>query len=113
MINMQNDVIKTYRQHFPRDTFKAISKRTGIQATRVFRIFNGYKMKVDEYEKFKNAINSSEKLGQHARLFEFLSSNCIKTLSNRDLNELNHQMEKKIFLASLKPETQLPVYKEI
>jgi hypothetical protein len=38
-------------------SLKIISEDTGIQITRVFRLFNGYEMKLSEYEVFKLKVD--------------------------------------------------------
>lgn len=57
-MNMQDSLIEKLNTTFPDITLKEISKRTGIQLTRVFRILNGYEMKVHEYEKLDELIRS-------------------------------------------------------
>lgn len=58
MNTLQKTIINQYQEAFPRDTLQEISRKTGIQITRVFRILNGSDMKVKEYEAFQNAIGS-------------------------------------------------------
>ncbi len=56
-MTLQNKTIARYRQYFPHETLRETSARTGIQITRVFRLFNGKNMKVGELEAFESAIN--------------------------------------------------------
>lgn len=57
-MTLQQKTIQRYRQLFPNETLREISARTGIQITRVFRLFNGKTMKVGELEAFETAINA-------------------------------------------------------
>ena len=56
-MSLQAKVLDHYLDLFGRDqTLKQISGHLGIQVTRVFRIFNGYEMKITEFEKFQNCL---------------------------------------------------------
>lgn len=70
-MTLQQKTLQRYRQLFPNETLRETSARTGIQITRVFRLFNGKIMKVGELEAFETAISnrrlenpSLEKLSQ-------------------------------------------------
>ncbi len=56
-MTLQQKTLQRYRLLFPNDTLREISARTGIQITRVFRLFNGKIMKVGELEVFEKVIN--------------------------------------------------------
>lgn len=56
-MTLQKKTLSRYRQFFPNETLRETSARTGIQITRVFRLFNGKNMKVGELEAFESAIN--------------------------------------------------------
>ncbi len=56
-MSLQKRTLARYRQYFPHETLREVSARTGIQITRVFRLFNGKTMKVGELEAFENAIH--------------------------------------------------------
>ena len=53
----QEVILNEFRRIFSCPTFREISKKTGIQQTRVFRLFNGTTMNVSEYEIFNSLIN--------------------------------------------------------
>ena len=57
-MTLQQKTIQRYRQLYPNLPLREISARTGIQITRVFRLFNGKIMKVGELEAFEKAINA-------------------------------------------------------
>ncbi|MBD65243.1 MAG: hypothetical protein CME62_08550 [Halobacteriovoraceae bacterium] len=59
-MSLQQQVLKLYKENFPTSTLQSISDQTGIQITRVFRIFNGAEMKVTEYETFQRILGGEK-----------------------------------------------------
>ncbi|MFZ9000999.1 MAG: hypothetical protein ACO20H_06825 [Bacteriovoracaceae bacterium] len=55
-MNLQDSIIKSYKELFGKRTLSSISKHTGLNISRLFRIFNGAKMRLDEYEIFRCRI---------------------------------------------------------
>lgn len=92
-MNYQESILKRYREAFPDKTLKSISKETGIQMTRVFRIFNGYEMKLKEYEAFEVALRNGVLNESKFELFKKFQT-CVLALADKDLAyleiELNH-----------------------
>lgn len=80
-------------------TLKSISKDTGVQITRAFRILNGASMKLSEYEVFNKKIR--EKMSSIGRL-ENLVEECSFKLSPIEINELNAILDKKLKVKSYK-----------
>jgi hypothetical protein len=94
-MNMQESLIKRLNQNYPNSTLKEISQLTGIQLTRVFRILNGYEMKVKEYEIIENIIlkkSQSNRLSQHIELYtkyiKFQNIDRQKTLEQKYSKEI-------------------------
>ncbi|MBY0518670.1 MAG: hypothetical protein K2P81_17300 [Bacteriovoracaceae bacterium] len=108
-MSLQAKILSQYRKIYPHYTLREISSQTDIQLTRLFRLFNGAPMKLEEYEifltvtgvqreselqsKFHKALNSfSEK--ELTRLDQFISKamkwNEIMTQSNSVLNNGQH-----------------------
>lgn len=58
MESLQKKTLDEYKRIFPKDSLKIISKKTNIQITRVFRIFNGSEMKVKELESFLEVLGN-------------------------------------------------------
>lgn len=56
-MTLQKRTLARYRQYFPNETLRETAARTGLQITRVYRLFNGKTMKVGELEAFENAIH--------------------------------------------------------
>ena len=89
---MQENILKSYQQQFPKNTFLQISKQTGIQITRIFRIFNGSEMKINEYFIFKDLLENSKGVDEEFRnLFEFALTN----FPVNSLEELKDYLDRK------------------
>lgn len=94
----QNRVLNQYFELYGKVTLKRISKDTGIQITRVFRIINGCEMKLNEYLAFEEQIQ--KKLGSSAEVKNSII-NCIHTLSPRALENLKELIDRKFLLWNL------------
>lgn len=95
-MNLQNKTIQRYRLFFPNETLREVSARTGIQITRVFRLFNGKPMKLGEFEAFEKAI--AEKLAENpsfARLNSIVEE-ASSLLTNDEIEKLADYMERKV-----------------
>lgn len=97
MQDKQKEIIKCYRRLFPDETLKEVSHKTGIQATRVFRIFNGHEMRVSEYEIFERLIDrqvgfESEEFVRYARI-------CHKILGQNRVKEMLYDMRMAVELS--------------
>lgn len=60
---LQQAIIKQYHQIFKNQTYRQIAEHTGIQMTRIFRIFNGAPMKLCEYETLYLKIQEHAQVG--------------------------------------------------
>ncbi len=56
-MSLQKKILQQYRVLYPHQSLRDISKKTGIQLTRVFRLFNGAPMKLNEYEVFYEFVH--------------------------------------------------------
>lgn len=90
-MQLQQRVLTTFKQNYPDLTYDEISKLTGIQKSRVFRIFNGSELKVSEFETFES-MNSK---GNTYKSNEFLemAQQCLKTLNSNHLNKIFLEMQ--------------------
>ncbi len=95
---MQKSVLKQYLDLYNNPTLRVMSKDTGIQLTRIFRLLNGSRMKVAEYEIFKKRVN--DKIGDGASL-EKLALDCSTKLSVSGIREIETLMERKLRLQNL------------
>ncbi len=65
----QHEILSKYRQHYPQTTLKQISQQTGISQTRVHRLFNGYAMKLKEYEIFFNILKMKNNDNHYQQIY--------------------------------------------
>ena len=98
MTNLQTTLINRYQTTYPADTLKEVSNKTGIQITRVFRLFNGSEMKISEYESFEKALKESKNQNE----FFQLSKECFSHLNKERLNYLSAFMKQSLKLIQLK-----------
>lgn len=98
-MSLQHKIFQRYYSAVPKLTYRQISKETGIQITRVFRIVNGSKMKLEEYQAVEQAINRHVEPTDY---FEFLqlAKNCAEVLSSEALAELKGHLTRKVSLAN-------------
>ena len=96
MQNLQTSILSEYTNTFPKDTLKEISLKTGIQITRVFRIFNGSEMKISEYESFQNSLKQNTTNAQFIETASqfFIQSSNIKIKQITQLMKNNLKLEK-------------------
>lgn len=95
-MTLQKKTLQRYRQLYPQKTLREISAQTGIQITRVFRLFNGKTMKVGELEAFESAIML--KLAEnpnHSRLNDLLEK-ASGVLTTEELGKIANYIERKI-----------------
>tara|TARA_B100001971_G_C18268024_1_gene596413 strand:- start:94461 stop:94820 length:360 start_codon:yes stop_codon:yes gene_type:complete len=98
-MNLQKEIIAKFNRQFPNATLKEVSKKTGIQITRVFRIINGYEMKVSEYERFYQVLTQDQNRDSCEHLDLYLKY--LKTLSHHKKKALEEKYSQKILLDSL------------
>lgn len=73
-MNYQQKVIRNYQNLFPNLKLREISDQTGIQMTRVFRIFNGAEMKITEYEIFEKIVREEKLDTSYSEIFQNVTS---------------------------------------
>ena len=61
MVNMQKEIIKKFQATAGERTFSEYADISGIERTRIFRLFNGAEMKLSEYEKLNEYIATKSK----------------------------------------------------
>lgn len=77
---MQKELLEDFKQKYQGHTLKQFAKLTGIERTRIFRLFNGQEIKISEWERIRKltygekieAINLEEHLGRKRE--EFIES---------------------------------------
>ena len=96
-MDQQQKIIAHFKQVFPKLTLLEAAKLTGINTTRIHRLFKGAPMRVREWELFYQAISKKQKLPIDEKL---------KTLFDRCLLKLGDRGKQKI-LVKLKRLEQL------
>lgn len=101
-MNIQKIILGQYVLLNNQPTLKNISADTGIQITRVFRLFNGATMKLDEYQIFQQKVK--EKMGLTHTL-EAIAFDCSLKLSAEAIKEIETYLCRKIEIWKLKQNT--------
>lgn len=89
-MTLQKRTLRQYMELRQNPTLKAIADETGIELTRIFRIMNGTKMRLDEWEIFNSIIVASD------NELEKLTRDCLRELSIEQLGEVRAVMQKKL-----------------
>ena len=106
-MDLQMTIMDQYMLLNLRPTLKQISEDTGIQLTRVFRLFNGSTMKLSEYQIFNKRVK--EKMGLTEGLEE-IALECSLKLSPEAIKDLEVFLKRKIQtwkLAQIKKENRI------
>lgn len=95
-MTLQQKTLHRYRQLFPHQPLREISANTGIQITRVFRLFNGKIMKVGELEAFEKAIN--EKLSENPSIgkLNLVIEEAAVILTNEELSKIAEYVARRV-----------------
>lgn len=92
-MDLQTTILNQYMLLNFKPTLKQISEDTGIQLTRVFRLFNGSTMKLSEYQIFSKKVK--EKMGLTDGLEE-VAFECSLKLSPEAIKDLEVFLRRKI-----------------
>ena len=98
-MELQKIILSQYMLLNQNPTLKVISKDTGIQITRVFRLFNGSTMKLSEYQIFQQRVR--EKMGLTDAL-ETIALDCSLKLSPEAIKDIEIYLKRKIEIWKLK-----------
>lgn len=104
-MSLQTAIIKEFNYHYPNIPLREVTSLTGIQITRVFRLYNGSEMKLKEYESFKNAISKVSHTS-NASNFHRNSQLCLEKLSSKRINELSRLMHSALSITALRKNTK-------
>lgn len=96
----QREVIEKFYATHGQMTLKQMSTMTGIQLTRVFRILNGYEMKLGEYLTFQKLVEDPSGERQKSKLEE-LTTLALKKLSLGALKELEWDINSRLRASQL------------
>ncbi len=98
-MDLQKIVLSQYMLLNEEPTLKNISMDTGINITRVFRLFNGATMKLSEYQIFQQRVR--EKMGLTDSL-ETIALDCSLKLSATAIKEIEVMLKRKIEIWKIK-----------
>lgn len=101
-MELQKIILGQYVLLNDQPTLKTIAEDTGIQITRVFRIFNGSVMKLGEYQIFQKKVK--EKMGLTYSL-EAIAYDCSLKLSPEAIKEIETYLIRKMEIWKLKQAT--------
>lgn len=90
-MKLQYKILSTFKKNYPDLSYKQISKLTGIEKSRIFRIFNGSELKITELEIIDNFNQEANSPGN----IEFIETakQCLTTLNRKILNKLLLEMQ--------------------
>lgn len=91
-MNYQDKVLNNYQSLFPGAKLRETAEQTGIQLTRVFRIFNGAEMKISEFEAFETVLNEYSHNSSLTNIFKNLSE-YIQILPYEKLIQFNLEIQ--------------------
>jgi hypothetical protein len=106
-MDLQMTILNQYMLLNNKPTLKKIAEDTGIQLTRIFRLFNGSTMKLSEYQVFTRRVK--EKMGLTDGL-EAIAFECSIKLSPEAIKDLEVFLKRKIEtwkLAQIQKETKM------
>ncbi len=95
-MDLQTRILKDYRALYPGRPLRVTADQTGIQLTRVFRIFNGSPMKLHEYECFHRLVHGDPGAGSHDGAFKRACEEMLRTFGKTDLDLAARQLEKRV-----------------
>ncbi len=98
-MELQKTILGQYVLLNDEPTLKVIAADTGIQITRVFRLFNGAVMKLSEYQVFQKKVK--EKMGLTHTL-EAIAFDCSLKLSPEAIKEIELYLNRKMEIWKLK-----------
>ncbi len=98
-MKLQDWIIDKYTNLYGLKTLKEISKDTGIQVTRVFRLMHGKEMKIGEFEIFQEKVFNNFEKG--ASILD-LANECLLKLGNQKIEEVDEFLRRTLNIAELK-----------
>lgn len=104
-MDYQKSILTAFRQQYQDLTFKQMGDLTGIQSTRMFRLYNGYEMRLSEYEILEKLLRGP----QHSlNRWQNMIQEILGLSSAQEARELELSLERLIYKKRLQelPETK-------
>lgn len=95
-MSLQNRILKEYRSLYPQHPLRETSRITGIQLTRVFRLFNGAAMKLEEYERFHQVVHGESANHLMDGAFRRVTESLARTFDRQDLSKVTALLERQM-----------------
>lgn len=96
---LQEKVLKQYFTLMKNPTFKEMASDTGIQVTRIFRLFNKAPMKLEEFQIFEKRVKD---LSGMSSTLEEMAYECSISLGSEAVKDLEQYLLRKLELWKLK-----------
>lgn len=100
-MNLQKLTLNYVRQAYPGITLREIATQTGLDQTRVFRIFKGHEMKLSEYQVLNTFIEMKGRKNSVLKL-QHLIDESLEILGDQTLDEIFRLIDRKIQTAKIK-----------
>lgn len=94
----QDKLLARFKEVFGDPTYKEMSEISGINLTRIFRLNNGFEMKMGEYLKIKKCVD--EKIATSSNI-KFLFESCLEKLSVKVLKDLEVICARKLEMSEM------------
>lgn len=101
MSEEQKLVLDEYLEAYGKPSLREMSKDSGIQLTRLFRIMNGMEMRLEEYLILKKRIQAKMELGCLNDL-AFKCEACLPLRAKKELDEMMKRLLKQQRIKNLK-----------
>jgi uncharacterized protein YbcI len=79
----QQELILSFKKNYPNKTLKQVSELTGINLTRVFRIFNGNEMKISEFTIFNELVEKKTQKNFNSQIIQDLNKLILRLPENQ------------------------------
>ncbi len=95
-MRLQKTVLSEFKRNYPNLTYHEISKLTGIQQTRAFRILNGSELKISEYEIFEKLNKQKAIESDSQKNFKIISEKAMSLFPDKKLKILFLKIQREI-----------------
>lgn len=93
-LDVQKKMLKSFMESYGSPTLKKASQLTGIQMTRLFRILNGYEMRLGEYLMLEKLIHQRQGIGP----LDDIIMSCQRTLGPNSKRRIQALIERQLEL---------------
>lgn len=100
-MNLQKLTLNYLKQAYPGITLREIATQTGLEQTRVFRIFKGHEMKLSEYQALNTFIEKKGRKNSVLRIHHLIDES-LEILEEKTLEDIFLLIERKVQTAKIK-----------